>query len=76
MSRQPGTPYAKSRPLSTKCLMRGKKQSIEDSIKDGAEKVRRLAEEVDAVLTTFRPSMVEKYGISYRRLAETKPDLI
>jgi crotonobetainyl-CoA:carnitine CoA-transferase CaiB-like acyl-CoA transferase len=28
------------------------------------------------VLTTFRPSTAERYGISYRRLAEAKPDLI
>jgi crotonobetainyl-CoA:carnitine CoA-transferase CaiB-like acyl-CoA transferase len=27
-------------------------------------------------LTTFRPSTAERYGISYRRLAEAKPDLI
>ena len=35
-----------------------------------------MLRDVDAVLTTFRPSTAEKYGISYRRLAEVRPSLI
>jgi ferritin len=70
-----GDPIRQVSPTLYKVLNEGK-EIISIDLKDGAEKVRRLAEEVDAVLTTFRPSTAERYGISYRRLAEAKPDLI
>jgi ferritin len=70
-----GDPTRQVSPTLYKVLNEGK-EIIYIDLKDGAEKVRRLAEEVDAVLTTFRPSTAERYGISYRRLAEAKPDLI
>ncbi|AKT35551.1 putative acyl-CoA transferase/carnitine dehydratase [Pyrobaculum sp. WP30] len=70
-----GDPIRQVSPTLYKVLNEGE-EIIYIDLKDGAEKVRRLAEEVDAVLTTFRPSTAERYGISYRRLAETKPDLI
>jgi len=70
-----GDPIRQVSPTLYKVLNEGK-EIIYIDLKDGAEKVRRLAEEVDAVLTTFRPSTAERYGISYRRLAEAKPDLI
>jgi ferritin len=70
-----GDPIRQVSPTLYKVL-NGGKEIIYIDLKDGAEKVRRLAEEVDAVLTTFRPSTAERYGISYRRLAEAKPDLI
>jgi ferritin len=70
-----GDPIRQVSPTLYKVLNEGK-EIIYIDLKDGAEKVRRLAEEVDAVLTTFRPSTAERYGVSYRRLAEAKPDLI
>jgi len=70
-----GDPIRQVSPTLYKVLNEGK-EIIYIDLKDGAEKVRRLAEEVDAVLTTFRPSTAERYGISYRKLAEAKPDLI
>jgi len=70
-----GDPIRQVSPTLYKVLNE-EKEIIYIDLKDDAEKVRRLAEEVDAVLTTFRPSTAERYGISYRRLAEAKPDLI
>jgi alpha-methylacyl-CoA racemase len=70
-----GDPTRQVSPTLYKVFNEGK-EIIYIDLKDSAEKVRRLAEEVDAVLTTFRPSTAERYSISYRRLAEAKPDLI
>jgi crotonobetainyl-CoA:carnitine CoA-transferase CaiB-like acyl-CoA transferase len=70
-----GDPTRQVSPTLYKVLNEGK-EIIYIDLKDSAEKVRRLAEEVDAVLSTFKPSTAERYGISYRKLAEAKPDLI
>ncbi len=70
-----GDPLLRISPTLYKVLNEGKRILYVD-LKGDAERVRRLAEEADAVLTTFRPSTAERYGVSYRRLAEARPDLI
>ncbi len=42
----------------------------------GQEIVRRLAREVDIVVENFRPGTLERWGLSYERLAEHNPGLI
>ncbi len=70
-----GDPIRRISPTLYKVLNEGKRV-VHIDLKGDAEEVRRLAEEADAVLTTFRPSTAERYGVSYRRLAEARPDLI
>jgi ferritin len=70
-----GDPMRELSPTLYRALNEGKHVVYLDLQKE-SKGVYEMLRDVDAVLTTFRPSTAEKYGISYRRLAEARPGLI
>jgi len=70
-----GDPLRQLSPTLYRLLNEGKRVVYVD-LKGEVEKIYEELRHVDAVLTTFRPSTAERYGISYRRLAEIKPGII
>jgi crotonobetainyl-CoA:carnitine CoA-transferase CaiB-like acyl-CoA transferase len=70
-----GDPLRRLSPTLYRALNKDKHVVYLDLQKE-SKRVYEMLSDVDAVLTTFRPSTAEKYGISYRRLAEVRPDLI
>jgi len=43
---------------------------------EGQEEFRRLAAQADVVIETFKPGVMDEYGLSYRHLKELNPRLI
>lgn len=43
---------------------------------EGREIIRRLAADVDIVIESFRPGVLDRLGLGYRALREVNPDLI
>jgi ferritin len=70
-----GDPMRGLSPTLYRALNEGKHVVYLDLQKE-SKGIYEMLRDVDAVLTTFRPSTAEKYGISYRRLAEVRPGLI
>jgi ferritin len=70
-----GDPMRGLSPTLYRALNEGKHVVYIDLQKE-SKGIYEMLGDVDAVLTTFRPSTAEKYGISYRRLAEVRPGLI
>ena len=70
-----GDPMRRLSPTLHRSLNEGKHVVYLDLQKE-SKGIYEMLRDVDAVLTTFRPSTAEKYGISYRRLAEVRPGLI
>jgi crotonobetainyl-CoA:carnitine CoA-transferase CaiB-like acyl-CoA transferase len=70
-----GDPMRGLSPTLYRALNEGKHVVYLDLQKE-SNGIYEMLRDVDAVLTTFRPSTAEKYGISYRRLAEVRPGLI
>ncbi len=70
-----GDPMRGLSPTLYRALNEGKHVMYLDLQKE-SKGIYEMLRDVDAVLTTFRPSTAEKYGISYRRLAEVRPGLI
>ncbi len=70
-----GDPMRRLSPTLYRALNEGKHIVYLDLQKE-SKGVYEMLRDADAVLTTFRPSTAEKYGISYRRLAEVRPGLI
>ncbi|MCW8126734.1 CaiB/BaiF CoA transferase family protein [Microbulbifer halophilus] len=54
------------------------KQSLALNLKDpkAGEIIRRLLAEYDVVLEQFRPGVMDKLGLDYKTLKQTRPDLI
>ncbi|MFZ8839126.1 MAG: CoA transferase [Pyrobaculum sp.] len=70
-----GDPMRGLSPTLYRALNEGKHVVYIDLQKE-SKGIYEMLRDVDAVLATFRPSTAEKYGISYRRLAEVRPGLI
>ncbi|MFZ8807692.1 MAG: CoA transferase [Pyrobaculum sp.] len=70
-----GDPMRRLSPTLYRALNEGKHVVYLDLQRE-SKGIYEMLRDVDAVLTTFRPSTAEKYGISYRRLAEVRPGLI
>lgn len=54
------------------------KQSLALNLKDpkAGEIIRRLLTEYDVILEQFRPGVMDKLGLDYKTLKQTRPDLI
>lgn len=64
-------------PLGWKVLARNKKSvTLDLRAAEGQALFRRLAAESDVVIQSFRPPTLERYGLTYERLAEVNPRLV
>ncbi len=58
-------------------LARGKRSIVADLTRpDGVDTVRRLADDADVVIETFRPGVAERLGLGYEQLAARNPALV
>src|SRR5688572_18156190 len=60
-----------------RALNRGKRSmTLNLKSEEGAELLRRLAEGADVVVESFRPGVMDRLGVGWRRLSERNPRLI
>ncbi len=77
LGRKLGPPWQKGESVVSMSFNRNKRSLVIDLKKnEGAPVVKRMVREVDVVLESFRPGVMDKLGIGYAALATVNPRLV